>query len=78
MYACMCVSYTYIHIHIKKKKKITAWHDLGNSEILPPESPDVISLHFRVSENSFQRGEKRKQKRHLTKTKAWIEYALEE
>lgn len=36
----MCVSYTYIHIHIKKKK-ITAWHDLGNSEILPPESPDV-------------------------------------
>ena len=41
--------------------------------------PWLVSLHGRVSENSFKRGSGgRKKKRHLKKTKARIEHVLEE
>lgn len=77
IYIYMYVSYTHIHIHIKKRKNITAWQDVGKFEILPPESPDLLACILGYLRTVSKRGGKRK-KRHLTKTKAWIEHVLEE
>lgn len=42
-------------------------------------NPQTNEPYFGVSENSFEREEKKeRKKRHLTKTKAWIKYVLEE
>lgn len=64
-----CASHTCVHTQSRRNSIITS-HDFGKSEILSPESPDLISLYLRVSEKFQKRGENERNKRHLTKTKA--------
>lgn len=76
MYVCMYLTHI-IHIHIRKRKNIIAWCGLGKFEILPPESPDLLACTLGYL-RPVSKGGKRKKKRHLTKTKAWMEHVLEE
>lgn len=58
----MYVSHTYLHVHAKKRKSITACHDVGKSEILPPESPDLsaYTLGYLRTVSKGGEGEERK------------------
>lgn len=64
----MHVSYTYIHIHINKTKRLQ--HDMTLAILrFFLLNPQTNEPYFGISENSFEREEKKEKKKALNKDK---------